>query len=424
MLKRNELAISIRLLFSMADALLPENAWKGILRVRRVWMTLAAALALPLATIALEMDVEWCWVQTGAKAGALIALPEPNSLGKTICGRHCRAGELRVRPTFGGDNEKRDGPENPLYKTRLCERFMKEGFCQYGPRCNFAHSPTELRDRPNHGKEGDAEHPPREQHMERRPPNSREASPQRRQPPRIESPPIEPKEVKQKEKEILQPAPKPTPAPAPASPAPHAPTPVRTRTNDKVSLKDLLKPEDSNKDKTWMRVVEISDDEKEKLASRKRDVTSAQQAAEDKYIAELHQKFSEITDTKDQIKEITRLEFRHDLSKQQLFNVVIPAYFEDGYTTAKLFAGVKVFKEFLRSTQDQLLFLRSWEKALSRNPKLLAKAALVFKDLYDKDLVEEEQFVKWGGSELKNEDVKKRVGPFLEWLQTAEEEED
>lgn len=36
---------------------------------------------------------------------------------------------------------------SPLYKTRLCERFETEGSCPYGPKCNFAHGVVELRGR-------------------------------------------------------------------------------------------------------------------------------------------------------------------------------------------------------------------------------------------------------------------------------------
>ncbi|KAJ1558655.1 hypothetical protein HK405_013234, partial [Cladochytrium tenue] len=75
------------------------------------------------------------------------------------------AAELRDRSTFIGgadaaaDTTKKDvasngpaasitsGPDGSLYKTRMCENFTKEGFCQYGPRCNFAHSAAELRER-------------------------------------------------------------------------------------------------------------------------------------------------------------------------------------------------------------------------------------------------------------------------------------
>lgn len=36
---------------------------------------------------------------------------------------------------------------SPLYKTRLCERFETEGACPYGAKCNFAHGINELRGR-------------------------------------------------------------------------------------------------------------------------------------------------------------------------------------------------------------------------------------------------------------------------------------
>ncbi|KAJ1978361.1 hypothetical protein H4R35_001936, partial [Dimargaris xerosporica] len=38
--------------------------------------------------------------------------------------------------------------DNPLYKTRLCEKFMTDGFCQYGHKCHFAHGEEELKQRP------------------------------------------------------------------------------------------------------------------------------------------------------------------------------------------------------------------------------------------------------------------------------------
>jgi len=78
--------------------------------------------------------------------------------------------ELRERPANVEEKTEnsstvKDGPENPLYKTRLCERFMKENFCQYGPKCNFAHGEHELRDRPNairadNGSERESPEPP------------------------------------------------------------------------------------------------------------------------------------------------------------------------------------------------------------------------------------------------------------------------
>jgi hypothetical protein len=86
-------------------------------------------------------------------------LPSENPLFKT---RLCERYELEGTCPYGnkctfahGTGELRErsivpdviAHDNPLYKTRLCERFVKEGFCQYGPKCNFAHGAPELRHR-------------------------------------------------------------------------------------------------------------------------------------------------------------------------------------------------------------------------------------------------------------------------------------
>ncbi|KAF8925828.1 nudix (nucleoside diphosphate linked moiety X)-type motif 2 [Dissophora ornata] len=42
---------------------------------------------------------------------------------------------------------KREATENEFHKTRLCERFMNEGDCPFGPRCTYAHGREELRQR-------------------------------------------------------------------------------------------------------------------------------------------------------------------------------------------------------------------------------------------------------------------------------------
>lgn len=46
-----------------------------------------------------------------------------------------------------GGNQAAHATENPWYKTRLCERFETEGSCSYGSKCTFAHGVAELRER-------------------------------------------------------------------------------------------------------------------------------------------------------------------------------------------------------------------------------------------------------------------------------------
>lgn len=49
-------------------------------------------------------------------------------------------------------------------------------------------------------------------------------------------------------------------------------------------------------------------------------------------------------------------------------------------------------------------------------------AIYVFKDLYDADLIEEDEYIKWNEN-CKNVEFKAKVKPFIDWLSTAEEEE-
>lgn len=47
----------------------------------------------------------------------------------------------------------------------------------------------------------------------------------------------------------------------------------------------------------------------------------------------------------------------------------------------------------------------------------------MFKDLYDVELIEEDEFIKWYPT-CKSPELKAKITPFIEWLSTAEEEED
>jgi hypothetical protein len=60
------------------------------------------------------------------------------------------AGEHHSRGTVTGEHEDKNSKSpsaNPLYKTRLCERFETEGYCPYEGKCTFAHGTKELRER-------------------------------------------------------------------------------------------------------------------------------------------------------------------------------------------------------------------------------------------------------------------------------------
>jgi Zinc finger C-x8-C-x5-C-x3-H type (and similar) len=83
-------------------------------------------------------------------------LPRPYGFGQTADDRGSgkpthHAGDHRLsRELMPVDHQDKSGKslsDNPLYKTRLCERFETEGYCPYEGKCTFAHGTTELRER-------------------------------------------------------------------------------------------------------------------------------------------------------------------------------------------------------------------------------------------------------------------------------------
>ncbi|RUS20858.1 hypothetical protein BC937DRAFT_94181 [Endogone sp. FLAS-F59071] len=446
--------------------------------------------------------------------------------------------ELRERPQEAAEKAQanglaanKDGPENPLYKTRLCERFMKENFCQYGPKCNFAHGLSELRERPNFGnnrERHDDQNREYDQQPSQRPSRrpresesigsdhssnnanssrdwrdtngSRSSTPAPGMAPNIngqgrhadyqngtfgKSPTFVPPQLQLQrgvidiEPEVLTRTPEPreetrgaTPEPVVTAPAhaaretspgdtansrisnttttgkPVSAANTRRRGDDaNVSLKEFLSGGDQVvKEKSWMKVVELSKDEQEKMQTIKKPespVPAPMKLSHDEVIiADLKKFFAQHpaqgtpADKKQQItediKEVTRVEMRNDMSKPQLFSVLFPALLDDlaGDASASTVVSVfrareKLFKTFIRSTPDQLAFIRVWEKYVThRNPHLVIKSPVVFKLLYDDDWVEEEVFLKWYQGADDGSEVKKKCGVFIGWLQTAEEEDE
>lgn len=354
-------------------------------------------------------------------------------------------------------NQHQQMPQNsnPLYKTRLCERFMNEHYCQYGPKCIFAHGPEELRGRQN---DMDDDLNNRMHDMSLKSPGPRSNSPSFNQF-RPQQPGYYPHSALHKASYSGMPphrqqfsSQQPSGIPSLIKPSsPMKPDEemfkeserkvelVEINKNEAVAekkkelekpvIKDFLKS-DIEEDKSWMKVVELTSDEKEKLESLKvldkRPSQSApKQYLDDPVIISLSEFFREGEhDLKDEVKEITRLEFKHDLSKQQLFNVLIPSLFDESYNVEKLTARKELFLAFIKSSSDQIYFLKSWEKYLScsRMSAILPRTPVLFKDFYDIDLVEEDNILTWYDESPDSSIVKQKCEPFITWLKTAEED--
>ncbi|KAJ3147657.1 hypothetical protein HDU86_007903, partial [Geranomyces michiganensis] len=127
----------------------------------------------------------------------------------------------------------------------------------------------------------------------------------------------------------------------------------------------------------------------------------------------------------DEIKELTRLEFKHDLSKRQVFGILFSALTFDGaYESARVRARADLFRQVVRSRADQELLIRTVEKKIQKAPEAVqAKFLAVVRDLYDTDLVEEDVLLAWFDGKHEYPEVAARVAPFITWLRTAEEED-
>ncbi|KAJ2844752.1 hypothetical protein GGI22_006777, partial [Coemansia erecta] len=63
-------------------------------------------------------------------------------------GHQARFPELRGSMPHDQSNAASRYNNNPLYKTRLCQRFSEDADCPYGSKCQFAHGESELRTSP------------------------------------------------------------------------------------------------------------------------------------------------------------------------------------------------------------------------------------------------------------------------------------
>ncbi|KXS20688.1 hypothetical protein M427DRAFT_94179 [Gonapodya prolifera JEL478] len=96
----------------------------------------------------------------------------------------------------------------------------------------------------------------------------------------------------------------------------------------------------------------------------------------------------------------------------------------------RISAKKALLKKLIRSEKGQKSVLGGFERLFKEVPELMPKVPIVFKWLYDEDLVDEEVFLSWGKKSSKkfvdkntNKEIRAKAQPFLDWLQQAEEDE-
>ncbi|KAJ2557585.1 hypothetical protein EV175_001253 [Coemansia sp. RSA 1933] len=414
---------------------------------------------------------------------------------------------------------------NPLYKTRLCQRFSEDGDCPYGSKCQFAHGESELRTAPEQPFQPrtprDAQFQPRTP-TENAPPGSYsrtmpsqgqnlwrrgplDSIGERLQAPRMprnlswsntgarpanespsfsddssmESPAFPPSTVSPKsagagEAEFRGPhaAPLVTPvaqklptqdnaskngsrsggsnangggiskgsnnSSSTTSPISHTPPAKKAHEHRAGGSRKT----GASGNKPWIKVVEVSDRDLKEMGSPLADADSADAARpkpisktaelDNRLTAELVEFFatSNAPTLHASFKEVTQMEFRNNLSKQQLLNIVVAALFgpcnAKGITrTIERSSGL--LAKIISKQQDQVFMLNAWQRLLTDDSNAALwqkKASEVLGALYKESLLDEDVFAEWFASKNTRDCVSAiaSMRPFANWLATAEEE--
>ncbi|KAJ1897178.1 hypothetical protein LPJ81_004587, partial [Coemansia sp. IMI 209127] len=403
---------------------------------------------------------------------------------------------------------------NPLYKTRLCQRFSEDADCPYGSKCQFAHGENELRTsseqpfQPRTPRDGQfqprtpTDHaalgsygrtmPNQGQNIWRRGPLDNIS--ERLQAPRmlrnlswsntgarpdndspsfsddssVESPAfpssvVSPKSTGAGEAEFRGPHAAPLVTPVAqklptqehssrsgsggatkgsSNTSPVSQTPPTRKPHDQRT--GSSRKADAGGSKPWIKVVEVSDRDLKEMGSPLADSDSAD-AAKSKPVSKAAELDSRLTAelveffAKDNgkaptlhasLKEVTQMEFRNSLTKQQLLNIVIAALFgpcnAKGITsTVEKCSGL--LSKIMSKQQDQVFMLNAWQRLLTEDENAVLwqkKASEILGALYSKSLLDEEVFTEWFASRNTSDCASAiaSMRPFSNWLATAEEE--
>ncbi|KAJ2452413.1 hypothetical protein EV183_002928 [Coemansia sp. RSA 2336] len=301
--------------------------------------------------------------------------------------------ELRVREQAPRVKQN----ANPLYKTRLCQRFTEQGACPYGERCQFAHGDEELR---AHVAEAAQPEPAQSESA-----NWRQGMRNARPKPLPES--VSP-ETSDNEK-------------------PPAAAPIATPVAQKIPATNNAKAHKKGGEKPWIHVVEVTGNDLRAMGSPspKRSAGSSRTAElENRLARELAAVQAQKPSQQQLLREITHMEFRNNLTKQQLLNVVVAGLFSDPTdVTGAITQHSGLLARLAGKSSDQPLLLNAWARVL-RDAAWQRRATDVLSALYTTSLLDEDTFTQWfeARSGAGCSTAVAAMRPFARWLATAEEE--
>jgi len=120
---------------------------------------------------------------------------------------------------------------------------------------------------------------------------------------------------------------------------------------------------------------------------------------------------------------LSSLRGSNSIDDDEAVDAIFPFIFAKGDYVKETKGHLPLLKALLKSPASQIAFLLQLEVGLlSKGAAHVKKSSAFLQSFYDLDLVEEQSIMKWSTSPTDDNAVRVAAKPFLDWLETADEE--
>jgi len=116
---------------------------------------------------------------------------------------------------------------------------------------------------------------------------------------------------------------------------------------------------------------------------------------------------------------------KKDLDESAFSTALFSALFaSDADLLAEIKSRTSILSKVITSKSSQLSLLSNIETFLGQSKNQISKIPLVLKELYDKEILDEENILYWAEKVKGIKAVRDSAAPMIKWLKEAEEESD